>query len=204
MIRINLLPKEERVTARRISLPKAASLVPLAALVAVVGAVGATAALEHAKVGTLRQDVADLREEVRAIQPQVDRVKKLTAQREELERRLDVIRQLDEGRFLSVRVMDDMSRQMPSYLWLTNMTQQGTGKVIMTGVTFSNLIVADYMKRLDRSPMFAHVDLGEAKRGEIDGRDVVEFSVSADLTPGEQPDDFSADASLSAGTEEDE
>ena len=69
--------------------------------------VGVTAALERTKLAALRSDVSEMRDEVRAIQPQVDRVKRLTAQREELERRLDVIRQLDEGRFLSVRVMDD-------------------------------------------------------------------------------------------------
>ena len=100
MIRINLLPKEERATTRKFALPKAASLAPLAAPVAVVVLVGVTAALERTKVAALRSDVSEIRDEVRAIQPQVDRVKKLTAQREELERRLDVIRQLDENRFL--------------------------------------------------------------------------------------------------------
>jgi type IV pilus assembly protein PilN len=203
MIRINLLPKEERVSTRTIAFPKAASLAPLAALVAVAAIVGVTAALEHAKVAALRSDVADLREEVRAIQPQVDRVKKLTAQREELERRLDVIRQLDEGRFLSVRVMDDMSREVPRYMWLTNVNQQGTAKVTVNGITFSNLIVADYMKRLERSPMFAGVDLSGTERGEIDGRKVVKFAISAALTPDELPSDFSAEAIPPVTGEED-
>ncbi len=202
MIRINLLPKEERVTSRRIVLPRAASLAPLAALIAVVAVVGVAATLERSKVAALNSDVAELQDEVRAIQPQVDRVKKLTAQREELERRLDVIRQLDDGRFLSVRVMDDLSSQVPRYLWLTSLKQQGPGKISVEGVTFSNLIVADFMMRMERSPLFAGVDLITTQRGEIDDRDVVEFTVTANLTPEENPSELSADASIPPMPEE--
>ena len=202
MIRINLLPKEERVTVRRFALPKAASLAPVAALVAVVALVGVTAALERAKVAALQNDVSEIRAEVLAIQPQVDRVKKFTAQREELERRLDVIRQLDEGRFLCVRTMDDLSRETPQYLWLTRVAQQGPAKVVVDGVTFSNLIVADFMMRLERSSMFAGVDLVSTERGEIDGRDVVQFEITALLTPDEAPSDFSAEAILDELLEE--
>ncbi len=202
MIRINLLPKEERATTRKFALPKAASLAPLAALVAVVVLVGVTAALERTKVAALRSDVSEIRDEVRAIQPQVDRVKKLTAQREELERRLNVIRQLDEGRCLGVRTMDDLSRETPQYLWLTKLTQQGPANVSVEGVTFSNLIVADFMMRLERSPMFAGVDLISTQRGEIDGRQVVQFAVTAQLTPDEAPSDFSAEAILDEMLEE--
>lgn len=204
MIRINLLPKEERVKTRRVVLPKAAALLPLAAIIGVVVVVAATAAFEHAKVASLRSDVAQLQDEVRAIQPQVDRVKRLTAQREELHRRLEVIRTLDEDRFLSVRVMDNVSRELPKYLWLVDVTQAGQSSIYIKGITFSNLIVAEFMKRLETSPMFANVDLKETKRGQIDDRDVVEFELSADLTPDDVPSDLSASAFLQGLLDEEE
>ncbi len=194
MIRINLLPKEERVTARRVAMPKIGAMVPVAAVAVVLAVVGVTAALEHAKVGSLRNDVAQLQDEVRAIQPQVDRVKKLTAQREELHQRLDVIRQLDDGRFFSVRIMDNLSREIPKYVWLVQMNQNGQSSVSMSGVTFSNLIVAELMKRLEASAMFANVDLVETKRGLIEEREVITFNVTADLSPDDTPSDLTADA----------
>jgi Tfp pilus assembly protein PilN len=128
------------------------------------------------------------------IQPQVDRVRKLTAQREDLERRLDIIRNLDQGRFLSVRLMDNVSREVSRYLWLTSMQQQGLGGVSINGITFSNLIVADFMMRLERSEMFANIDLTQTNRGQIENRDVMEFMITAELTPNEAPTDFSAEA----------
>lgn len=194
MIRINLLPREERIAAPKLTLPDFNSMVPLAVLGGVLAIVAVTAVLERAKIAALSHDVTELREEVRAIQPQVDRVRRLTAQREDLERRLDVIRQLDQGRFLSVRIMDNVSREVPRYLWLTNMEQQGLGGVSMKGITFSNLIVADFMMRLERSEMFAEVDLTQTNKGKVEERDVMEFSITAALTPDEAPSDFSAEA----------
>jgi type IV pilus assembly protein PilN len=197
MIRINLLPREERVASPKLTLPKfGGTLLPIGILGGVVVLVGLFAGLERAKVAALRKDVVQLRDEVRAIQPQVDRVKKLTAQREDLERRLDIIRQLDEGRFVSVRMMDNMSREVPKYLWLTSVRQDGPTSVTIKGITFSNLIVADFMMGLERSPIFANVDLVQTNRGKINDRDVMEFAITARLTPDEVPSDFSAEAMI--------
>lgn len=194
MIRVNLLPKEERIAAPRLSLPNVNSMVPVAIVGGLILVIGITAVLERAKVSSLNRDVVDLREEVRSIQPQVDRVRRLTAQREDLERRLDIIRSLDQGRFLSVRMLDNISREVPRYCWLTSVQQMGLGGVTITGVTFSNLIVADFMMRLERSEMFANIDLAQTNKGQIDSREVMEFSITAQLTPNDAPTDFSAEA----------
>ena len=193
MIRINLLPQDERTTTRSVKLPNLAGMAPLAILPAVLAVVCVHAFLTQSKLAMLRNDVTEVQEEVRAIQPQVDRVKKLTAKREELERRLEVIRQLDQDRFLSVRWMDELSRHVPSYLWLTEASQVGPNQVRISGVTFSNLIVADMMMRLERSSMFANVDLNQTERGTIEDREVIQFSVRGNLTPDEDPVDFTAD-----------
>ena len=194
MIRINLLPRDERTTKRKSNLPKLGTLAPFAVLPLVLGLIGISAGLERAKLTTLRNDVAEVQEEVRAIQPQVDRVNRLTAKREELERRLDVIEQLDQDRFLAVRIMDDLSRQMPRYLWLEDVNQAGPNRLTVSGVTFSNLIVADLMMRLERSSMFAGVDLTQTERGQIEGRDVIRFSITSDITPNGTADDLTAGA----------
>jgi Tfp pilus assembly protein PilN len=197
MIRINLLPREERVSAPRLTLPKiGGSLLPMGILGGAVALIALTAGLERAKLAALQSDVVQVRDEVRAIQPQVDRVKRLTSQRQELERRLEVIRQLDEGRFVSVRMMDNVSREVPKYLWLTSVKQENSGIVTVKGMTFSNLIVADFMMSMEKNPMFAAVDLIQTNRGTIEGRDVTEFAITAQLTPGEVPADFTAEAVL--------
>lgn len=201
MIRINLLPSEERVSSRKVALPRMGALAPFAVLPLVLGVVGVSAGLERAKLTTLRTDVAEVREEVRALQPQVDRVKKLTAKREELERRLEVIHQLDKERFASVRLMDELARQVPSYMWLTQVHQVSPDRVMVGGVTFSNLIVADLMMRMERANLFGGVDLTQTERGLIDEREVIQFAITSRITPEGEADAFTADV---APTDEEE
>ena len=52
-------------------------------------------------------------------------------------------------------------------------------------MTFSNLIIADLMIRLDRSPLFSNVALAIASRGIIEERDVVQFKLTMIVTPAE-------------------
>jgi len=49
----------------------------------------------------------------------------------------------------------------------------------------SNLVVSDFMSRLERSPLFANVELGVAETGLIIDRDVVKFRITCQVTPDE-------------------
>ena len=51
----------------------------------------------------------------------------------------------------SMKLVDELSRCVPEHLWLTSYEEQGN-KVQIEGVTFSNLLVADFMTRLEASP----------------------------------------------------
>ena len=50
------------------------------------------------------------------------------------------------------------------------------------GVTFSNLLVADFMSRMEASPLYGNVDLVVAEKGTIDQRSVVKFKITASMT----------------------
>ncbi|MGH7278873.1 MAG: PilN domain-containing protein, partial [Candidatus Rokuibacteriota bacterium] len=80
-------------------------------------------------------------------------------ERAELDLRLSVIDQLSHMRFNAVRLVDELDRAVPEYLWLTGALMTGPTSMNIEGVTFSNLIVADYMTRLERSPYFANVNM---------------------------------------------
>jgi Tfp pilus assembly protein PilN len=81
--------------------------------------------------------------------------------------------------------MDEMARCVPDHLWLTNAQQDAGSTLSLEGVTFSNLVVSDFMSRLERSPLFAAVELDVAERGAVGERDVVKFRVTCQVTPDE-------------------
>jgi len=186
MIRINLLPSEEK--ARRevnLSLPKVGELlVPVLVLLLVGIAIGGTAFAQHAKMLSLTQQIAKADEESRALAPQIEKVNRLAQERAELDLRLGIISKLEHDRTLSVRILDEAATCMPDHLWLTSLNQEGGG-IAVEGQTFSNLVVSDFMSRLERSPLFAGVELEYAEHNSLNDHEVVKFRITCRVTPDE-------------------
>ncbi len=183
MIRINLLPREERQVKRSFTLPKVGTVMPLLVLILVAALFAAFSVVQAMQVSRLQADIARAEQEADKLRPQIQTINELTQKRQELERRLGVITNLDKQRLTRVKLVDEVSKCIPEHLWLTQFEEvPGTAKVQLEGVTFSNLIVADFMSRLEASPLYGDVDLVVAEKGTIDQRNVVKFKVTATMT----------------------
>jgi type IV pilus assembly protein PilN len=186
MIRINLLPREERAERRTPMQLNAGELILPAMLVAgAVLFISGMALSQHSRVQSLTKSIADADAESRALAPQIERVNRLAQERAELDLRLGIINKLEKGRTQSVRIMDELARCVPDHLWMTLAQQDAGTQLDLEGVTYSNLVVSDFMSRLERSPMFANVELGVAESGSIDDHDVVKFRITCQVTPDE-------------------
>lgn len=188
MIRMNLLPREDKAQ-RRASAPmtfKAGELVlPLAAVTAAALVILGTTLSQNSRISGLQKSIADVEAESRALAPQIERVNRLAQERAELDLRLGIITKLERGRTQSVRLMDELARVVPDHLWLTSAQQDAGNHINLEGVTLSNLVVSDFMSRLERSPLFANVELAVAEQGVVSQRNVVRFRVSCAVTPDE-------------------
>lgn len=139
MLEVNLLPRGADAGGRRPSAALAALGARLGRLKAVVGdpyLVGAVVAtlLAVAAVGTLRWTVtkeADaLAEREEAAKADSARFAAATVavanarkERDAVERQLQVISQIDSSRYVWAHVLDEVSRSLPPYTWLTSVTQ---------------------------------------------------------------------------------
>jgi Tfp pilus assembly protein PilN len=191
MIRINLLPFEERSQkarrpqANRKSGGAAGVLLPLAIVAGVLVLIVGTIVQQQAQVHLLSSEVARVERESQALAPQIAMVERLAHERADLDLRLSLIDQLSRGRFDSVRMIDELDRSVPDHMWLTALLPGGADQMSLEGVTFSNLIIADLMIRLDRSPLFSNVALSSATHGIIDEHDVVQFKLTMNVTPAD-------------------
>jgi type IV pilus assembly protein PilN len=186
MIRINLLPREEKAQRRAsISFNPGDMVIPVGVLAAAGLVIAGTALSQHSRVGSLERSIAEVEAQSRELAPQIERVNQLARERAELDLRLGIINRLEKGRSQSVRLMDELARCVPDHLWLQTANQDGAGGLTIEGVTFSNLVVSDFMTRLEQSPMFAGVELGVAERGELEKSQIVKFQISCRVTPDE-------------------
>jgi Tfp pilus assembly protein PilN len=186
MIRINLLPREEKAMRQASMNFKAGELVvPLALFVAVMLVVAGSATSQRMSLATLNKSISDVEAQSRALAPQIERVNRLAQERAELDLRLGVISRLEKGRTQTVRMMDELARCIPDHLWLTSAGQDGPSNLSIEGLTLSNLVVSDLMSSLERSPMFANVELEVAERGDVAEHHIVKFRITCQVTPDE-------------------
>lgn len=187
MIRVNLLPREEKSQSKAISIDlKLGDMVLPGVVVGLaVLVIAGTVMSQATRISGLEKSIEQVDAESRALAPQIARVNQLAQERAELDLRMGIINRLEKGRTQSVRLMDELAKCVPDHLWLTGSSQDAGTSLSLEGVTYSNLVVSDFMARLERSPMFANVELGVAERGSVSGKDVVKFRITCQVTPDE-------------------
>ncbi|HXJ70784.1 MAG TPA: PilN domain-containing protein [Verrucomicrobiae bacterium] len=187
MIRVNLLPREEKAKRKSASAPVDLKVGDMVLPAIVVGAaalvIAGSAMSQRTRQAGLEKSIQQVDAESRALAPQIARVNQLAQERAELDLRMGIISKLEKGRTQSVRLMDELARCVPDHLWLTGVSQDAGNHLQLEGVTYSNLVVSDFMSRIERSQMFSNVELAVAERGQVTDKSVVKFQVSCTVNP---------------------
>lgn len=187
MIRVNLLPREDKSQRRQSSAPSDFKLgevvLPVVVLAAAVLVITGSALSQRTRQAALEKSIQQVDSESRALAPQIARVNQLAQERAELDLRMGIITRLEKGRTQSVKLMDELARCVPDHLWLTGVSQDASNHLQLEGVTYSNLVVSDFMSRIERSSLFSSVELAVAERGQVTDKNVVKFSISCSVSP---------------------
>lgn len=183
MIRINLLPPEDRVKKREFRLPEMSTVYMVASISVVIAAVLVVGFMQKYKVGNLENKIEVAKEEQKKLAPQLAKIKQITKEREEVNRRLNLITSLDMYRYFRVKFLNEVSFKLPKNCWLTDIKELSPNMFSMDGIAFSNYTVADIMTNFEVSQVFSSVDLRFAERGEIKERKVMKFGLSANTIP---------------------
>lgn len=105
----------------------------------------------------------------------------LRAQLEAISARMEVIQNLDAGRYVWPHIMDEVSRTLPPYVWLVSMTSTlvdgGHPRVSVEGRAGNLLAVSRYMRELESSPFLGGARLISSSQTTIDERTVYSFSL---------------------------
>ncbi len=183
MIRINLLPTEDRIKGRQFHLPEMSTIYLVAGVIVFFASIIAVGMIQAHKARDLEKKIEIATQESKKLAPQLAKIKQITKEREEVDRRLSLITSLDRNRYFRVKLLNDIGFNVPSNCWLTEINEISPNNFNIEGVTFSNYTIADIISNLETSPIFTHVDLLVAKKGEINKREVMKFSLSANVMP---------------------
>jgi Tfp pilus assembly protein PilN len=185
MIRVNLIGVREPSTGVfEAGVPAAPSekkglLVAVVFLGAALGLVIFQYLTAQQTIGGLDEEIQQLTQEKARLQAIIQRVNEFQAKLQELEKREQLIERLKREREGPVRMLDDLSAQLPDFVWLTNL-DQATNSVTIRGMASSYVSIADYIQKLEESEYFANVELIDARQGR---EEFTSFQLQAQLIP---------------------
>jgi type IV pilus assembly protein PilN len=156
MIRINLLPF--RAARKKENVRKQASIFMLSIFLGVI-LLGYLSFMFGSKVGKMSTRIQETKIALAQFDVQAREVDQIQKDLEVLKKKIDVITNLKSNRKGPVLLLDSLTQLViPKRMWLTNLEAKGDG-VNIKGVALDNRTVADFMTQLEKSKLFASVNL---------------------------------------------
>ena len=178
MMEINLLPHRE---ARRAADLRETVAGLFLGLVVVLSGIFFAAQGVKSNLAAAQASVAQLQADIDRYKPQQKLVESFKKRKKQLQNKLDIIGSLEAARNGPVRVLDELTSQVPDRLWLTAIMTKGKG-IKLEGQSLDTGVVADFLRGLNASPYFTNVDLDKTAGGKVvDGIRLVNFEIRADM-----------------------
>jgi len=171
MIRINLLPYRAALRRRQVAqhLAIGGGVVVLCLLL-----LAGWHLVQQGKADALREELAALKQQNRAIEHKIGEIKNIEKLRREVESKLKLVDRLQGGRFRVLTGLYEIAHRIPDDVWLLALEDRGR-EIQLSGRAENNKAVAVFMRRLDAAPLFSEVRLLGITRQRIAGRSVREF-----------------------------
>jgi type IV pilus assembly protein PilN len=194
MIRINLLKEEPKVPAFREDVVKEKKQFPMASLLGLFVVVAvAVGFLQFNALKKEKNLLNTVEEEKNKLKDVVSKLETVKAQQALIVRKIDLINQLKSQQGVAVNIMDELSKHIPYWIWLTEVTYSKQSLQIR-GRAIDNNLISDYIYSLETSPYFSDVNLQSSTRRESKGNEFYDFSMTAVLaspmtaTPSTKPE----------------
>lgn len=167
MIRINLIPVRE--VKRKEELQRHFIIVGLMA-VSVIVIINYMNFSIKSSIKRVNAEIRKTEEEIKRLETIIGEVNKIKSKKEELERKLGIIKDLSHGRDYAVHILDelsksipvDYSKKIPRSIQVTEFTMRG-GSGIIKGFSLDHKSLSDFIEKLESSDYFQNPQLKQVK-----------------------------------------
>lgn len=186
MIRINLLPF--RAARRKENIRQQVSMFFLTLAFFILALIYFTIQMNQ-RMDRIEGDISDVNSQITLYKEKAGRVTQIMKNLAVLEQKFQIVKTLEARRWEPVTLLDAMTRLVvPEQMWITSIkTQDPT--VTLKGIAYDNKTVADFMTRIEASPLFSGVDLKNIKMKVIDKTlQMKEFELLCNKTVQKNPE----------------
>lgn len=186
MIRINLLKPEKKEIRKEPALPSeevSAKKRPAFGGLFILLLIVLVAALFFIQKKALYKEknlVAQAQAEKSKLQYVIARLDEVEQRKVSLEKRISLITALKSQQQIVVRIVDEISKALPDWVWLTEASYDGQ-KVTLKGKALSNNLIADYILALENSLYLSNVNIISSTQKTTPKSQYLEFSLTANV-----------------------
>jgi len=174
MIRINLIPHRAQFRQKQIL---EYITVFVASVMMVLLMVAAVNFWSSQDLNAFQQEKANLTTRNAVLSKKIGELRNLASLREEVEGKLQIVDELQAGRFRSLITLNAISEAIPQNIWI-NTLEDKAGNMSVTGFGESSKAVANFMRALEVSEMFDGVTLAVDQSAIVGGVEVRKFELS--------------------------
>jgi len=192
MIRINLLKVEKKEVEAAPPLAetevKTKKKAPGGNLIIVFALIllAALAFLQKKALNNERGLLDKAKEEKQKLESVLTKLDQVEEQRLFLQKKIDLINQLQARKSGAVRIMEELSASLPDWVWLTEVSVNPQ-TIQIKGKALSNIQISDYMRNLERSGLLDAFSLLDSTQKTQGANQYLEFSISANRVAPKPP-----------------
>jgi type IV pilus assembly protein PilN len=194
MIRINLLKPESKEFKEGPVAPgpeiRAKKAFPFTSIfiLLLIAVLAAAFFLQKQMISREKDRLQTAQAEKKKLEYVVAKLAELEKQKAVFERKIGLINQLRAQQDSAVVILDELSKSLPDWVWLTDVSSQGQ-MIQIKGNALSNNLIADYIYSLESSPHLANVNLISSAQRTGRSAQYLEFSLTLNfvLPEGAQP-----------------
>jgi len=172
MIRINLI-RGKRKKRREFDLGLGFLLVPLIVLAGTLYFHSTVTG----RIATLQQNIQKANADIARLKKEIGEVEKFKLRKAELQKKVDIISNLQRDRKGPVRLFEALSAAIPEKCWIDKLDLQGD-RITLSGMALNNNTVANFMTALGQTGRFRDVSLGSAELSHAGGVKLVRFNLT--------------------------
>ncbi len=174
MIRINLLPVKRKKKAK--PLPTFVVSITLITLAAII-AVGYLFFYYNSNLQTAKERFNSNKQKIDELKNRIKEVENFEKLNATIEERSKIIEQLKKNQNVPVKVLDEISRNLPKGVWLRSLSVMGANGS-MEGYGFTNSDVVAYVDALKSSKLLTEIYLQESRQAEMEKIPLYQFKLT--------------------------
>jgi type IV pilus assembly protein PilN len=186
MIKVNLLSPEKKDVAGRAEGAPAADEIrerkievgaAVAAAVITVGLIGFLYFSQSHRLDSRTRSLAERKARKTELENVLVTLEDLEKAKKNLDRKVKIIGDLKRQQKQTVFMMDELSRILPDWFWLTKLSFAG-GVLNLSGRARTNHLIANFIDNLQSTNHFTNITLNSTQRAVISGIEIFNFSLN--------------------------